>query len=233
MNSFAIAISLGLQHGVPLEEYVDAFLFSRFEPNGLVRGNKSIKMATSIIDYIFRELALTYLGRTDLAHVADDDLRIDSIGTPNDQPTDYEDGEEAGDVVPGEAPTGSRVEGDIHTAHLAYDFGKANGSGNGDGNGNGNGKHTLQGGNGDDGKSVEKHAAEKTVDQSQAMLEHGGTATAIAPQNEREQRLHHAIRTARLKGYEGDMCSECGQFTMVRNGTCLKCETCGATSGCS
>ena len=233
MNSFAIAISLGLQHGVPLEEYVDAFLFSRFEPNGLVRGNKSIKMATSIIDYIFRELAITYLGRTDLAHVADDDLRIDSIGTPNDQPTDYEDGEEAGDVVPGEAPTGSRVEGDIHTAHLAYDFGKANGSGNGDGNGNGNGKHTLQGGNGDDGKSVEKHAAEKTVDQSQAMLEHGGTATAIAPQNEREQRLHHAIRTARLKGYEGDMCSECGQFTMVRNGTCLKCETCGATSGCS
>ena len=63
-NCFAIAISLGLQHGVPLEEFVDAFLFTRFEPNGMVQGNPHIKMTTSIIDYIFRELAITYLGRT-------------------------------------------------------------------------------------------------------------------------------------------------------------------------
>ena len=68
-NCFAIAISLGLQHGVPLEEFVDAFLFTRFEPNGMVQGNPHIKMTTSIIDYIFRELAITYLGRHDLAHV--------------------------------------------------------------------------------------------------------------------------------------------------------------------
>src|SRR5262249_43178226 len=61
-NCFAIAISLGLQHGVPLEEYVDAFVFTRFEPNGVVQGNPHIKMTTSIIDYIFRELAITYLG---------------------------------------------------------------------------------------------------------------------------------------------------------------------------
>ena len=81
MNCFAIAISLGLQHGVPLEEFVDAFVFTRFEPNGMVKGNDHIKMATSIIDYIFRELAITYLGRTDLSHVPDDDLRSDAIGT--------------------------------------------------------------------------------------------------------------------------------------------------------
>ena len=82
MNCFAIAISLGLQHGVPLDEFVDAFVFTRFEPNGMVKGNDPhIKMATSIIDYIFRELAITYLGRTDLAHVPDDDLRSDAIGT--------------------------------------------------------------------------------------------------------------------------------------------------------
>ncbi len=75
MNCFAIAISLGLQHGVPLDEFVDAFVFTRFEPNGMVKGNDRIKMSTSIIDYIFRELAITYLGRTDLSHVPEEDLR--------------------------------------------------------------------------------------------------------------------------------------------------------------
>ena len=69
MNNFAIAVSLGLQYGVPLEEYVGAFTFTRFEPAGLVRGNDRIKNATSILDYIFRELAVSYLGRDDLAHV--------------------------------------------------------------------------------------------------------------------------------------------------------------------
>jgi len=79
MNCFAIAISLGLQHGVPLEEFVEAFLFTRFEPNGPVNLNDHIKMSTSIIDYIFRELAITYLGKTELAHVVADDLRGDTV----------------------------------------------------------------------------------------------------------------------------------------------------------
>ena len=80
MNCFAVAISLGLQHGVPLEEFVDAFVFSRFEPLGPVQGNKRIKMATSIVDYLFRELAITYLGRSDLAHgVTEEDLRPDAL----------------------------------------------------------------------------------------------------------------------------------------------------------
>src|SRR5207248_6500119 len=91
-NCFAIAISLGLQHGVPLEEFVDAFLFTRFEPNGGVQGNPHIKMTTSIIDYIFRELAITYLERYDLAHVREEDLRNDAIHQEKEEP-DFE-GEE-------------------------------------------------------------------------------------------------------------------------------------------
>ena len=79
MNSFAIAISIGLQHGVPLEKFVDQFIFSRFEPNGMVMGNDRIKMSTSVIDYLFRELAITYLGRDDLAHVSEEDLRHDAM----------------------------------------------------------------------------------------------------------------------------------------------------------
>lgn len=71
MNNFAIAVSLGLQYGVPLEEYVDAFVFTRFEPAGEVTGNDQITRATSILDYIFRELAVSYLAREDLAELGD------------------------------------------------------------------------------------------------------------------------------------------------------------------
>ncbi len=80
MNNFAIAISIGLQYGVPLEEFVEAFTFTRFEPSGIVEGNDAIKMATSIIDYIFRELAISYLGRGDLAHAEPHDLLPDTVG---------------------------------------------------------------------------------------------------------------------------------------------------------
>ncbi len=90
-NCFAIAISLGLQHGVPLDEFVDAFLFTRFEPNGVVQGNPHIKMTTSIIDYIFRELAITYLGRHDLAHVSPEDLRGDAIHQHDDDDSEFDD----------------------------------------------------------------------------------------------------------------------------------------------
>ena len=80
MNNFAIAVSIGLQYGVPLEEYVDAFTFTRFEPAGKVEGNSSIRMATSILDYIFRELAVSYLGRYELGHVDSWDTLPDSLG---------------------------------------------------------------------------------------------------------------------------------------------------------
>ena len=81
LSCFAIAISLGLQHGVPLEEYVDAFTFTKFEPSGVVTGNEHVKMASSIIDYIFRELAVTYLGRYDLAHVVPEQVTAEMRST--------------------------------------------------------------------------------------------------------------------------------------------------------
>ena len=80
MNSFAIAISIGLQYGVPLEEFVEAFSYTRFDPSGVVQGNDTIKMATSVLDYMFRELAISYLERTDLANVEPADVRHDALG---------------------------------------------------------------------------------------------------------------------------------------------------------
>jgi ribonucleoside-diphosphate reductase alpha chain len=158
MNCFAIAISLGLQHGVPLEEFVDAFIFTRFEPNGFVTGNAHIKHATSVIDYIFRELAITYLGRNELAQVETnpEDVRADTVTDP------------LARAVP-------------RTNHLKLSLEEP----------------------GDNGKTAEAV--------SRAEL----------------------VKIARLQGYEGDPCIECGQFTLVRNGTCMKCVSCGATSGCS
>src|SRR5690606_19648766 len=92
MNNFAIAISIGLQYGVPLDEFVDAFVFTRFEPSGRVTGNDSIKSATSILDYIFRELGVSYLGRHELANADPDDLNADGLGAGK--------GEEAAEPVP-------------------------------------------------------------------------------------------------------------------------------------
>src|SRR5205085_2404410 len=80
MNNFAISISIGLQYGVPLEEFVDAFVFTRFEPAGRVDGNDSIRSATSILDYIFRELAVSYLDRHDLANADPDQYSADGLG---------------------------------------------------------------------------------------------------------------------------------------------------------
>ena len=80
MNNFAVAVSLGLQYGVPLEKFVDAFVFTRFEPAGEVEGNEAIRSATSILDYVFRELGVSYLGRDDLANVDPQGLNADGLG---------------------------------------------------------------------------------------------------------------------------------------------------------
>ena len=190
MHNFAIAISMGLQYGVPLEEFVESFTFTRFEPSGIVEGNDAIKMATSILDYIFRELAISYLDRGDLAHVQPGDLLPDAVGK-------------------GEAES------------------------------------TLGGPGGDKPLEVARSTSSGYV-RSKLTLLHGGAgrapatefdgALAVAPSAEEdyanEVRLER-IRAARIKGYEGDSCEECGNFTLIRNGTCLKCDTCGATSGCS
>jgi len=186
MNCFAIAISLGLQHGVPLEEFVEAFVFTRFEPNGPVKLNDRIKMSTSIIDYIFRELAVTYLDRYDLAQVQEEDLRMDSVKMDEQDP----------ECVEEEATPETLASASISTELFPARRGAIpRHRGNGLGNGNGNVAHTVE--------------------------------------LKRETVTLTAIQVARQKGYEGDPCSECKQFTMVRNGTCLKCDTCGTTSGCS
>jgi ribonucleoside-diphosphate reductase alpha chain len=210
-NCFAIAVSLGMQHGVPLEEYVDAFLFTRFEPNGIVQGNPYIKMSTSIIDYIFRELAITYLDRKDLAHVLPEDLRGDTLHDEEDDP-DFESEEVVSTrTVPASETTAAKSSlapprsthlrpGSTPTVTPAPSR-----------DGNGHGKSNGNGGSG----AVATAPARVT--------------TVTPPAGSREEK----IRQARQKGYEGDPCSECGQLTLVRSGACAKCDTCGATSGCS
>ena len=205
-NCFAIAVSLGLQHGVPLEEFVDAFVFTRFEPNGIVGGNPHIKMATSIIDYIFRELAVTYMGRYDLAHVDPESLRSD--GLHRDEP-DFDSEEVVAERIV--ESRGSRRLAVPKSDHVK--------PGNGNGSGfnrppatNGGAKPAANGG-GYAAVPVAKPAA--------------ATATAAGVL------LADRVKQARLKGYEGDPCSDCGQLTLVRSGACAKCDTCGTTSGCS
>ncbi len=179
---------------MPLEEFVDAFVFTRFEPNGIVTGNEQIKMATSVIDYIFRELAITYLGRNDLAQVTPDDLRGDAVGKSA-TPPEGEPKETPQATPPGETEPKSKGAPEPGQGRaMARDNGMAPAA-------RGNGRHAGPG-SADSGPRTSP-----------------GEASTVA--------------IAKMKGYEGDPCNECGQMTLVRNGTCLKCVTCGATSGCS
>ncbi len=208
MNNFAIAISLGLQYGVPLEEYVEAFTFTRFEPSGIVEGNETIKMATSILDYIFRELAISYLDRSDLAHVEPADLMPDTVGKGAAAESNLR--EPASDSGADVAAMMQRV------ASQGYVRNKLT---------------VLHGGKRSSGARAEASAqAEPALPLFEGALAFAETTTVAlaAPDSRIDQ-----IREARMKGYEGDSCGECGNFTLVRNGTCLKCDTCGSTSGCS
>ncbi|MES0868397.1 vitamin B12-dependent ribonucleotide reductase [Pseudovibrio sp. SCP19] len=204
MNNFAIAISLGLQYGVPLEEYVDAFTFTRFEPAGMVMGNDAIKNATSILDYIFRELAVSYLGRNDLAHVPPEAL---DSATSTSRSSAEGQGDEGGPaivshgLVRGQTEKFRLVPGGDPAVQLA-------------------GAITAQ------------------SDAIATAFQRGGEATATATVGTAtpaaaQPSVASQVAQARMKGYEGESCAECGNFTMVRNGTCLKCDTCGSTSGCS
>ncbi|MCI0465372.1 MAG: vitamin B12-dependent ribonucleotide reductase, partial [Gemmataceae bacterium] len=215
MNAFAISISIGLQHGVPLEEFVDAFLFTRFEPNGMVQGNPHIKMTTSIIDYIFRELAISYLDRHDLAHVVEQDLRGDALdrgkaaaeaGIEVTTERVIDTPREEGGAAPARPQPADESPKPISRAFHKPRSGHLQPLGNGGKTGNGANETNGHG-------PVKKPAGGPVLLSSTTMQEE--------------------VRQARLKGYEGDPCTECGQLTMVRNGACLKCDSCGATSGCS
>ncbi|MFO7445141.1 MAG: vitamin B12-dependent ribonucleotide reductase [Ignavibacteriaceae bacterium] len=175
LNCFAISISLGLQHGVPLEEFADAFVFTRFEPSGIVTGNEKIKMSTSVIDYIFRELAVSYLGRNDLSH-----------------------------VDPGEVKT--KASPGIVKKFVEPEY------------------------------VSEEVVSERVVELDKEKSYNHSLSTGevkFHPESSGSSKMTEKIKRAIEAGYTGDICAECQSVTMVRNGTCLKCMTCGSTSGCS
>ena len=198
MNNFAIAISIGLQYGVPLEEFVDAFIFTRFEPAGLVQGNETIKNATSILDYIFRELGVSYLGRHDLAHIPPSEPSITSVGG----------GDNEG-LVP-ETKQSEQIVKQFASAGYLRNFSVSSPA------------------------SVFSvlHSGQNSNFSSKSMLSVTETVATKIRKNNKNTLLDDSA-LARLKGYEGDACGDCGNFTLVRNGTCLKCDSCGGTTGCS
>jgi ribonucleoside-diphosphate reductase alpha chain len=237
MNNFAIAISLGLQYGVPLEEYVDAFTFTKFEPAGFVQGNDAIKNATSILDYIFRELAISYLGRHDLAHVDTSDFDSTALGRG------IKEGKSDAVVSRGltrghqlKVVTGNEPKGAATTpAPRAAITGNVTSIAS-----RGSAATALRPvvaalqeeatAFRRDYEERAREAAEEEESPTAALFEDEAAVSAAAEAKRLEaERRQKAI----MQGYTGNMCSECQNFTMVRNGTCEKCDTCGATSGCS
>jgi ribonucleoside-diphosphate reductase alpha chain len=222
MNNFAIAISIGLQYGVPLEEYVEAYTFTRFEPSGPVEGNDAIKMSTSVLDYIFRELAVSYLGRNDLAHVEPADLRTDSVGRGEAQ-AELAGPPRVAEPIAAEMPAPV----DAVARYASAGYVRSN-------------LYVLTGRSA--ASIAPMQGAVAQVAAPHLLMD--GPAVALAASGGGAAVLSSAVgsvfgdrlgkvREARLKGFEGDACPDCGNFTLVRNGTCLKCATCGATTGCS
>jgi ribonucleoside-diphosphate reductase alpha chain len=213
LNNFAIAISLGLQYGVPLEEYVDAFTFTRFEPAGPVQGNDTIKYATSILDYVFRELAISYIDRFDLAHVDPSEADYGALGKGEAEGRQEAPGAKyvskgltrsrtdklqvvaSGSTVP--EPTRA-VAANVTALHAA-------------------------------GATALKAEPEAKLSPAQALE----TLPWQEPKRDAKAQVAERRAEAKAKGYEGEMCGECMNFTLVRNGTCMKCDTCGSTTGCS
>jgi ribonucleoside-diphosphate reductase alpha chain len=201
MNNFAIAVSIGLQYGVPLEEFVEAYTFTRFEPQGIVTGNDAIKMSTSILDYTFRELAISYLDRSDLGHVNVEDLDVTTTGA----------GDSQSDLM-------NRV-----TSHgfvrkqglIVYS------------NDRGTAVATAKEGVMETMRAMDPRPTTSAHPEVTSDIT-SGTNTVTG-----NQKATVLVQQARMQGYEGEACPECQNFTLVRNGTCLKCNTCGSTTGCS
>ncbi|MDH6297377.1 ribonucleoside-diphosphate reductase class II [Agrobacterium fabrum] len=254
MNNFAIAISLGLQYGVPLEEYVEAFTFTKFEPAGMVQGNDAIKNATSILDYVFRELAVSYLGRHDLAHVDTSDFSNTALGkgiqegktnllstgwTRGYKPTLVSSNEgDRSAAEPKGSATAAPARGSANVTSFAgsaarkleptvaittseiVSF-----------------KRDYE----ERAKELAEEIAEEVIDEvvqeaqqtATALFSDKAAADAASAKAEAKKKENERRMRSIAQGYTGNMCSECQNFTMVRNGTCEKCDTCGATSGCS
>ena len=191
MNNFAIAVSVGLQYGVPLDEFVEAFTFTRFEPAGLVQGNDSIRNATSILDYIFRELAISYLDRSDLAHSIPED-NLDTLGAKIER-----DELESEDKKDKSQKSLNMIREISSSGYLRKRFPA----------------------------DINEVSSISNQVPTGEIEEIENTEGVLSANNQRAK--------AKMQGFEGDSCNECRNFTLVRNGTCLKCNTCGSTSGCS
>ena len=205
MNNFAIAVSIGLQYGVPLEEFVEAYTFTRFEPQGVVTGNDAIKMSTSILDYTFRELAISYLDRSDLGHVNVDDLDVTTTGTGDNQ---------------SELMNRVTSHGFIRRQGLVVYS-----------NDRGSAVAATQ-----DVAAETMRVQEPSPSTKTEIGLASDTANEVASGancTKSGQKAAVLVQQARMQGYEGEACPECQNFTLVRNGTCLKCNTCGGTTGCS
>jgi ribonucleoside-diphosphate reductase alpha chain len=225
LNNFAIAVSLGLQYGVPLDEYVDAFTFTRFEPSGPVQGNDSIKNATSILDYVFRELAVSYLSRFDLAHVDPRDMGFDALGKGVEEGRPSEPQHHAATKYLSKGLTRSR------TDKLVVMPGGADARSTGT---ESRGPDS-RGSNVTSLASAGARAGGAHVEGTMALKAEVSPALEELPWSKAETKAVAAERRAEAKarGYEGEACPECANFTLVRNGTCMKCDTCGSTTGCS
>jgi ribonucleoside-diphosphate reductase alpha chain len=220
LNNFAIAVSLGLQYGVPLEEYVDAFTFTRFEPSGPVQGNDSIKYATSILDYVFRELAVSYLERFDLAHVDPTEGGFDALGKGVEEgkpTTKYvskgltRSRSDKLAVLPGGAEARSPLESGARGGNVTAFGGRGETAGN---------------------AALKAEPELRLSPTEQLEQQHLPFARSDARADARAIAAEKRAE-AKAKGYDGESCGECGNFTLLRNGTCLKCDTCGGTTGCS
>lgn len=233
INNFAIAVSLGLQYGVPLDEYVDAFTFTRFEPAGPVQGNDSIKYATSILDYVFRELAVSYLSRFDLAHVDPSETGFDVLGKGVEEGKEPDDHGQRASKLVSRGLTRSRTDNLVVMRGGSTAVAQGNDSAPSGGSkvtslashGAGRAGDVLEGAVAL--KQEVAHDLSPTEKLEALQWSKSGTAQTMVP-SKAERRAE-----AKAKGYEGEMCSECGNFTLVRNGTCMKCDTCGSTTGCS
>ena len=218
MNNFAISISIGLQYGVPLDEFVEAFTFTRFEPAGMVMGNDRIKNATSILDYVFRELAVSYLDRDDLAHVNPDSPTSLGKGVAEDQAPSP--AANAPAPMPAERfVSRGMTRGRVANKNLMIV--------------SGDNHYTPTHASSTSTVTALRSATALKVD---TQLSPSAFAPAEldplpSPPTQKDAGLLRA--EAQMKGYTGDQCTECHNFTMVRNGTCLKCDTCGTTTGCS
>jgi ribonucleoside-diphosphate reductase alpha chain len=168
-----------------------------------VMGNDRIKMSTSIIDYIFRELAINYLGRGELAHVSEEDLRHDAMGTTEPEPEYLEEETLSTPIVSEHSINVDETPMSVERSVVP--------------NGVPAGRPALR-------------MASASVELDAVVVRRPAPKPVLASSG--SLRIQ-AIVDAKAKGYEGDSCPECGAMTMVRNGSCLKCVSCGSTSGCS